>query len=199
MKRNKPDRRVQRTRQSLREALMVLMQEKTYEAITVQAILDQANVGRSTFYLHYEGGKEDLLLDLFADFQATLEIAVDELFQNNGGNLSLALFQYAEGHYPFYKATEGKASGMLLKNYIQDYLTAYLGNHLSPLLRNDVQSVFPLDAVVQHAVGSFMALLSWWFNSDRSVSAEELSEIYTRLITPGIIPLLRPSAPTNII
>lgn len=68
-------------------------------------------MGRSTFYLHYEGGKEDLLLDLFADFQATLEMSIEALFQNNGGNLSLALFQYAEGHYPFYKATEGKANG----------------------------------------------------------------------------------------
>src|SRR5215471_7724311 len=55
------DRRIQRTRDVLHQALISLMIEKGYEVITVQDIIDRANVGRSTFYAHYVG-KQDLLL-----------------------------------------------------------------------------------------------------------------------------------------
>src|SRR6516165_5904912 len=54
------DRRVQRTQDVLHQALMSLIIEKGYEVITVQDIIDRANVGRSTFYTHYVG-KQDLL------------------------------------------------------------------------------------------------------------------------------------------
>src|SRR5215467_2339104 len=54
------DRRVQRTHDVLHRALMSLIIEKGYEVITVQDIIDRANVGRSTFYTHYVG-KQDLL------------------------------------------------------------------------------------------------------------------------------------------
>ena len=56
----KTDRRSQRTQHSLHEALMSLMQEKRYDDITVQDIIDRANVGRSTFYANYQD-KEDLM------------------------------------------------------------------------------------------------------------------------------------------
>src|SRR5262245_23066722 len=55
------DRRIQRTRDLLHQALISLMIEKGYEVITVQDIIDRANVGRSTFYAHYVG-KQDLLV-----------------------------------------------------------------------------------------------------------------------------------------
>src|SRR5512139_948411 len=59
----KNDRRSQRTQHSLHEALMSLLQEKRYDAITVQDIIDRADVGRSTFYAHYQD-KEDLMSSL---------------------------------------------------------------------------------------------------------------------------------------
>ena len=61
MKNDNIDRRVQRTRQLLNEALMALIVEKGYDAITVQNLIDRANLGRSTFYAHYQD-KDDLLL-----------------------------------------------------------------------------------------------------------------------------------------
>src|SRR5436190_13555719 len=54
------DRRVQRTRQLLHAALMSLIQEKGFESLSVQDIIDRANVGRATFYAHFDS-KEDLL------------------------------------------------------------------------------------------------------------------------------------------
>jgi len=47
------DRRVQKTRTLLHEALVSLIREKPYDEMVVKEILDRANVGRSTFYTHY--------------------------------------------------------------------------------------------------------------------------------------------------
>ena len=63
----KTDRRIRRTRESLGDALVELMQEKPFAAITVQHVIDRANVGRSTFYAHYRD-KDDLFLSDAEDF-----------------------------------------------------------------------------------------------------------------------------------
>ncbi len=67
----KEDRRVGRTRKLLEDALHDLIVEKGYEAVTVQDIIDRANVGRSTFYAHYTD-KQQLLFSHFADLEAHL-------------------------------------------------------------------------------------------------------------------------------
>src|SRR5258708_5227750 len=55
------DRRVQKTRKFLHDALVSLIHEKSYETISVKEILDRANVGRSTFYMHFRD-KDELLV-----------------------------------------------------------------------------------------------------------------------------------------
>src|SRR5580765_1920865 len=64
MRNIKADRRSERTRQLLSAALIELMLEQRYDEITVQNIIDRANIGRSTFYAHYLD-KEDLLVSGF--------------------------------------------------------------------------------------------------------------------------------------
>ena len=63
----KLDSRVIHTRDALGDALLALMQEKSFESITVQEILDRAGIGRSTFYSHYSD-KDDLFLSDMEDF-----------------------------------------------------------------------------------------------------------------------------------
>ena len=55
------DRRITKTRKAIYQAFLYLLNQKDYEAITVQEIIDLADVGRSTFYSHYES--KELLLD----------------------------------------------------------------------------------------------------------------------------------------
>jgi AcrR family transcriptional regulator len=58
------DRRSVRTRASLRDALLGLAEEHDLAAITVQQVVDRANVGRATFYLHYRN-REELIDEVF--------------------------------------------------------------------------------------------------------------------------------------
>lgn len=55
------DRRITKTRKAIYNAFLQLLNLKDYETITVQEIIDLADVGRSTFYSHYES--KELLLD----------------------------------------------------------------------------------------------------------------------------------------
>ncbi len=57
----KPDRRVKRTQELLQKALIDLIDKRDYNAITIQEIVDRANVARTTFYVHY-GSKDDLFM-----------------------------------------------------------------------------------------------------------------------------------------
>src|SRR4026208_2392554 len=75
------DARVRRTRDALGDALVALMQEKPFDAITVQEVLDRAKVGRSTFYAHYSD-KDDLLMsdaeEFFESISMTLSVCGDK-------------------------------------------------------------------------------------------------------------------------
>ena len=71
LKRKKIDARVRKTRDALGDALVELMQQRPFDSITVQDVLDRANVGRSTFYSHYSD-KDDLLMSDADEFMDTL-------------------------------------------------------------------------------------------------------------------------------
>src|SRR5215813_9896903 len=66
------DRRIQKTQNLLHEALASLLREKPYDAIVVKEILDRANVGRSTFYMHFRD-KDDLLVSGIHDMLGSVD------------------------------------------------------------------------------------------------------------------------------
>src|SRR2546429_7962425 len=103
-----PDRRVQRTRQLLQDALISMMIEKGYEATTVQDIIDRANVGRATFYAHF-ADKETLLTSRLEDLRSFLS----ERDRQTQGSLgfSLAMLEHARSHLPVWAAIVGRDSG----------------------------------------------------------------------------------------
>jgi AcrR family transcriptional regulator len=73
---DKPDRRVRRTRESLYRALISLALEKHYDSITVQEVLDRANVGRSTFYTYFQT-MDELLISDTQELRRTLHAALE--------------------------------------------------------------------------------------------------------------------------
>ena len=134
------DRRVQRTRDVLHQALISLTIEKGYEVITVQDIIDRANVGRSTFYAHY-AGKQDLLMNglknlskhLLAHQRAAL--AQKGGFREQGFGFSLAFFEHVHSHRNVYHAIVGRQSGGIVFSEFRAML--------SDLVRSDLKTLSP--------------------------------------------------------
>src|SRR5213593_1902268 len=113
------DRRVQRTRQLLQDALISMMIEQGYEATTVQDIIDRANVGRATFYAHF-ADKETLLTSRLEDLRALLVRRQREVLASlgdataRGFGFSLALLEHARSHLALYQAIVGRQSGAVV-------------------------------------------------------------------------------------
>src|ERR1700694_2091739 len=121
----KTDRRVQRTKQLLRDSLMALILERGYDATRVEDITERANLGRATFYLHYRD-KEELLI-------SSLEDIYDGLIKNIGpfpkaapaGKDSLPgliAFQHAADNRDLYRVMLSSHGGAAIRQRIQEYL-----------------------------------------------------------------------------
>jgi AcrR family transcriptional regulator len=180
----KQDRRVQRTQQSVRRALFELIQEKGFEAVSVQDIIDRANVGRATFYAHFQS-KDDLLLSGFEDLRASLkERQRTALVQGRGVDervlaFSHEMFAHADQHRALFRAMVGKRSGAVVQRMIHTLLL--------DLVRDDVkarasqETSVPAEALVQFVAGSFFGLLMWWLNGKMQLSVEEINNLFRRL------------------
>src|SRR5215204_5182741 len=109
----KLDRRVRRTRRRLRDALIELILEKGYDNITIQEITDRADLSRATFYLHYEGGKDELLaISLEEMFDELVESVEGLVYQQSLDTAeqnppSLLAFKHVAEYHKLYKSLLG--------------------------------------------------------------------------------------------
>jgi AcrR family transcriptional regulator len=187
MEKNKEDRRINRTRKALQAALLELMVEKGYDAVTVQDVIDRADVGRSTFYAHFQD-KEDLFLQGFEILKEQIEEKLDgiPLANANPWDLSLMMFEHVEGQEHLYKALTGNQAGNIAMNHIQKYLTEIVQSHLNQNLPMKNDNRIPLDILAHFIVSSFLSLLTWWLDTHSNYSPGEMNEIFRRLTQPGV-------------
>ncbi len=190
MENRKEDRRVERTRMLLHEALMALILEKGYESVTVQDILDRANLGRSTFYSHYRD-KDDLFLKGFDHLQTMLEKQQSQMADKTGGkssefNLSLELFRHAQQNYRLYKALVGKHSGHMVMTHAHTLLSDVVRQYLEPYFKDKNKLVVSPEILAHWLASSFLSLLTWWLDNNLPHTAEKMDEIFRQLTMPGL-------------
>jgi len=180
------DRRVQRTRQLLQDSLRTLILENGYDAITVQHVIDRANVGRATFYAHFQD-KEELLLSGFEQLWIHFEqfFANDALPNGDPWHMSLALFQHAQSHRDLYKAMAGKRGAAIVQTHLHKKLSALLQPHLKGQIGKRKQS-FPHEVLTHYLVTSLISMLLWWVDNDNAYSAEQMHAFFQRLAQPGV-------------
>jgi AcrR family transcriptional regulator len=190
VKEKRADRRIGRTRKLMHEALMALIVEKGYEAVTVQDILDRADVGRSTFYAHYRD-KDQLLLSGFDHLRTLFEQQQQSLMAAKHGNdgpefnMILELFRHTGQHHKLYKAIAGKQSGEMILKYLHKYLYDMLIVPHAALMKNKKAPV-PIEITTNWIVSSLLSLMIWWLENNMPYSAEKMDELFRTLTMPGI-------------
>ena len=189
MAEEKIDRRVQRTRQLLHEALVALILEKRYDKITVQDIIDRANVGRSTFYAHFQD-KEDLLVSGFASVTAGLNRRVESSAHEveESGHLlhSLAFFRQAYLHHDVYKAMLEGGGGEVLLETGRQHMRTSIQEHLSARLANGQPLAIPLPVITNFLAGAMLSVLMWWLDNDLPYPPERINEMFHELAMSGM-------------
>ncbi|GHO93692.1 TetR family transcriptional regulator [Reticulibacter mediterranei] len=185
MKQEKHDRRSRRTRHLVQSALIELLQEKRYEAITVRDILERSGVGSSTFYAHYFD-KEDVQA-------ALLKQMLEELSQPMAHNAveqallpSLALFRHIQEHASQFRALVRGHAGERVWEVFQTTLSRSIEQALERTYSQKRAPSIPPAVVAQYLAGAFLNLLTWWIEAELPYSPERIDEIFRQLALPGV-------------
>lgn len=187
------DRRILRTRSTLRTALLELIAEGGYERLSVHDITERAGVGRATFYLHYTD-KEQLLLDAIEQTVAELTERMAELSSVPLPQRAQAMAEHMFAHMA---ASRAIYRTLMSENGVAS-LPLRVRNLTATAIARDLSSVFPataggaarLEAVAQHTAGALLALAEWWLRNDCPESAAEMAKLHIQLTASGIFAAL---------
>ncbi|MEW6406062.1 MAG: TetR/AcrR family transcriptional regulator [Chloroflexota bacterium] len=177
------DRQTQRTQLLLGNALIELMMEKGYDGITVKDIIERANVGRSTFYSHYQS-KDDLFN---SQFDRVLEVLTghtgDEISAENPYFPSLGLFRHVQEQYKLFKILAWGTGADLMIRHFQKSLSEKIERRL---MQTGQAFALPTAVMATFITGSFLSMLQWWLDNKMVYSPEEIDKMFQSLAMPGI-------------
>jgi AcrR family transcriptional regulator len=183
------DRRVRRTKRILHEALIALILEKGYERITVQDVLDRADVGRSTFYAHFRD-KEALLLTSFDGVRDELRRdfdAGDPGQPADPARPAALLFAHAHRNRRVYQAICGRQGGSVVHRHLHRLIGDLLCEQMRPRL---TAAGPPVEVVAEFYTSAALGLLVWWIDQGFRPEPGRLAAMYRRLATTGVHDLL---------
>jgi AcrR family transcriptional regulator len=174
------DRRVARTRRTLREALVALIQERGWDGLSVQDVCARADVGRSTFYTHF-ADLEDLLTGGLDDLEVALR---RELLPRAGPPFPFArgLLAHAHAQQRLFRVLAGSESG-------QGVLRRFRALVLH-LVEDDVAALAPpgpsRDAAARFIAGGLLELLAWWLDARPAPDPEEMERLFRAVAAPAL-------------
>ena len=181
----KTDRRVERTRELLQKALIELIAERGYDAITIQDIVDHANVGRTTFYLHYNS-KDELFMSCHEAIVSEFHIGPvhplsrEELLSPEITPETTSAYRHLEERRALlYAIFQGKDSLLILRQ-IRDRSAREIEANLRAAFA-EADSIIPLDILANYLAGAQIALMQWWLEKRRPHTPDNLTQTLHRL------------------
>jgi AcrR family transcriptional regulator len=174
----------------LQDALIALIMEKGYEALSVQDIIDRANVGRATFYAHFDN-KDDLLVSRLEGLRQSLKARQRQAMAHSSPEQRIFaythdMFVHVDEHRTVFRSMIGKRSGAIIRQLFHKMLV--------DLIREDVNTVPPRnkdentlrEAVVHAIAGGLFGLVLWWVDGPAKLGVDEVEAIFRRLTMPSL-------------
>jgi AcrR family transcriptional regulator len=187
---SRPDRRVARTERALKEALTGLILEKGYESVTVQEIIDRADVGRSTFYTRFLD-KDDLMLAVFRD----LDVPAPDASTWRPGDppfaWTLQLFRHIAGGRRLFRAVVGGGASPIARRETELWIDGLARAELHRLGAHKRLDQRMVDLACRFFVGAFLDVMHWWTeDANEDLDAEGVDAAFRTLVLPGVERLL---------
>jgi len=184
------DRRQKKTRDAIFRAFASLMAKKTYHQISVQEIIGAANVGRTTFYAHFE--TKDYLLKALCEelFGHIIDTAMGlphgHSHESGGGkndSVFLHLLQHLqENDWNILELLSSENNEIFLRyfksNLKQLIVTQYAEKGLLK------SSCLPEDYRINHIAASFVETVEWWLSQRMTDSPETITAYFQEVIAP---------------
>ena len=176
------DRRQQKTRRAIFQAFSRLLERQRYDRITVGQIIDEANVGRSTFYAHFE--TKDMLLkalceDMFYHIFEGDPCPWTGENQDLQGKLSHTLWHLRGSHSDVTRILTSD-SAELFMGYLRQNLTQIFRQFLP-----EFPARVPEDFLLHHLAGSFAETIRWWLREGMTTEPEAVAGYF--LAAHGIL------------
>jgi len=183
------DRRVQKTQTLLRQALLSLLAEKAYDSIVVKEILDRANVGRSTFYMHFRD-KDDLLITGIDDMIGAVESPTPVSSGKPYNALlwfSLPVFEHHHRHAHAWGDRIGARGRAILHEHLRQVLAKRIGGVVKKELRGTRNvGQIPVDLLSEYVASTFVLVLNWWLDCRMPMPPAQIDSLFRNLTSPTL-------------
>ena len=178
MSRRMSDLRVRRTQKLLREALVELIEERGFEALTVGEIAARAMVSRAAFYRNYQD-KYDLVEQIFAEAMSALRDAVGELGEEHPAEIWVRFFEHIADYERLYRALlGGKGSPWFVRKMrasLAELVSARGRVPHGPSASDHPAHTFPDDFVPDLVAALFVEAITWWLEHGRPYTPAEIA------------------------
>lgn len=158
----KVDRRILKTQESMKKAVIELMTEKNFDEITIQDIADRANINRGTIYLHYRD-KFDLLDKLIEAHINELGDMGEWACKLDWSNGLLPFFEYFEKHYLFFSTMLASKGAPSFRTRLFDLIIEGFKDEIDTESRKNPD--FSEDVVLQYAGTAYVGVIEWWIKN----------------------------------
>lgn len=174
------DRRSQRTRLALHQALIRLIQERDYDTISVMDVANEANVGRSTFYAHFVD-KDDLLRSGTEHFREVLRrSAAGASPDQRPLGFSLFMIEHLRERRDLYQALMRGRAGPIIMGQFREYIAELVRSELSAMTPG-LRDAFTAELRVQFVVGAYMSVLTWWIEKGAHETPKAVNNAFVAL------------------
>ena len=186
------DRRVVHTRLAIRDALVALIQEKGFDALTVRNLVERANINRGTFYLHYKD-KYDLLeqteIEILQEIQHLFLSASSIHVEDVNGitqlqQLIIILLEYVRDHADLMHAILGLQGDYSFLTRIRSIMEQNLNLGVLAGLKAE-NFLVPKEYLIAYIMHAHLGVLQSWLGSGCKESPQEMAHILFRLSLDG--------------
>jgi AcrR family transcriptional regulator len=186
----RPDRRVARSRRALKEALTDLILERGYESVTVQDVIDRADVERSTFYAHFLD-KDDLLTAILADLEIPAPDHTQWQPEDPAFAWTLQLFRHFGSGRRLFQAVASSQTSAMARRETTRRLEDLARAELSRLQAARKLDPLRLEIVTRFLVGTFIGFMDWWMREENAhLPPEQVDHAFRSLVLPGVANVL---------
>jgi AcrR family transcriptional regulator len=169
---------------------VALLFEHRYAELTIQDILDRADIGRTTFYRHY-WDKNDLLA---SEMERVLDVLSRQTNLATHDRVlplpSFAIFQHVQQQHALYRALVRRQAIDVVLTTIKTRLKEQIEQHWHQTLTKPIDDL-SVRVTAQSVAGTFVTLLQWWMENDMPLSPAQMDAYFHQLTFPRVQAVLQ--------
>lgn len=170
---SKVDRRILKTEEAIKKAVIELMSEKKFDDITIQDISDRANINRGTLYLHYQD-KFDLLGRLIETHINRLREMCEASSEMDYIEATLIWFAYFEKNYLFFATMLASKGAPYFRGRFLDLLLELFKNEVA--ITEGKNRGLSEDIIIRFLASAYVGIVEWWFTNGMPLSPHVMAE-----------------------